>query len=123
MCVCVYACMSVYCMSVSTYSINVCVSVSVFTCFVCVFVCAYVYVYVCASLVIVHVQCEHSLQGVCCSPLQHASSDVERLLVGNKCDLETQRAIPYQRGEQVSSTSRDLVGYHGTNTDGKITEH
>ena len=49
--------MSVYCMSVSRYSINVCVSVSVFTCFVCVFKCAYVYMYVCASLVIVHVQC------------------------------------------------------------------
>ena len=84
---------------------------------VCVSVCVCICVSVCVSV------CEHSLPDVCCSPIQHASSDVERLLVGNKCDLETQRAVPYQRGEQVSSTSCDLVGYHGTNTDGKITEH
>ena len=101
-----------------------CVSVCVYVFCVC-FKCAYVYMYVrmCITCDCTCTVCEHSLQDVCCSPIQHASSDVERLLVGNKCDLETQRAIPYQRGEQVSSTLRDLVGYHGTNTDGKITEH
>ena len=39
------------------------------------------------------------------SPLfshQHASSDVERLLVGNKCDLEKKRAVESERGEELA---------------------
>ncbi|XP_065890745.1 ras-related protein Rab-10-like [Dysidea avara] len=34
----------------------------------------------------------------------HASSDVERLLIGNKCDLESKRVIPYTRGEQMAES-------------------
>ena len=34
--------------------------------------------------------------------LQHASADVERILIGNKCDLESKRVIPHNKGEQVS---------------------
>ena len=35
-------------------------------------------------------------------PLQHASSDVERLLIGNKCDWEAKRAVESERGEQLA---------------------
>ena len=58
-----------------------------------------------------------------CSPLQHASSDVEKILVGNKCDLESERIVPYERGKQVSSASCDLTSYHGANIAGRRTEH
>ena len=34
--------------------------------------------------------------------LQHASSDVERLLIGNKCDWEAKRAVESERGEQLA---------------------
>ena len=33
---------------------------------------------------------------------QHASSDVERLLIGNKCDWEAKRAVESERGEQLA---------------------
>ena len=32
----------------------------------------------------------------------HASPDVERLLVGNKCDMENRRVVPKERGEQLA---------------------
>ena len=35
-------------------------------------------------------------------PYQHASSDVERLLIGNKCDWEAKRAVESERGEQLA---------------------
>ena len=35
---------------------------------------------------------------------QHASADVERLLIGNKCDWETKRAIPTSRGKDLADT-------------------
>ena len=35
-------------------------------------------------------------------PHQHASSDVERLLIGNKCDWEAKRAVESERGEQLA---------------------
>ena len=78
----------------------------------CVCICVHPYMHACVCMYVHIHTCEYSLQDICCS-LQHASSDVERLLVGNKCDLESQRAIPYDRGEQVSSVSCDLVGHHG----------
>ena len=34
---------------------------------------------------------------------QHASADVERLLIGNKCDWETRRTIPTATGNQLAS--------------------
>ena len=56
------------------------------------------------------------------SLLQHASTDVEVILVGNKCDLESKRVIPRNRGQQVSSASCDPPGYHGITIDGRITK-
>ena len=54
--------------------------------------------------------------------LQHASTDVEVILVGNKCDLESKRVVPHNRGKQVSSASCDPTGYHGITIDGRVTE-
>ena len=58
---------------------------------------------------------------MCAILLQDIPPDkhVEKLLVGNKCDLESERVIPYETVQKVSSASCDLVGYHGTNTDGR----
>lgn len=33
---------------------------------------------------------------------EHANEDVERMLIGNKCDLEDKRAISRDRGEQIA---------------------
>ena len=33
---------------------------------------------------------------------QHAPPGVERLLIGNKCDLEARRAVESERGEQLA---------------------
>ena len=57
--------------------------------------------------------------------LQDIPSDkhVEKLLVGNKCDLESERVVLYETVQKVGSVSCDLTGYHGTNTDGRGTEH
>ena len=35
-------------------------------------------------------------------PHQNASLDVERLLIGNKCDLEEERAVESERGEELA---------------------
>ena len=35
---------------------------------------------------------------------QHASSDVERLLIGNKCDWETKRAISTEKGRALAAS-------------------
>lgn len=32
---------------------------------------------------------------------QHANEDVERMLLGNKCDMEDKRVVPKAKGEQV----------------------
>lgn len=34
-------------------------------------------------------------------PFQHANEDVERMLLGNKCDMEDKRVVPKAKGEQV----------------------
>lgn len=33
---------------------------------------------------------------------EHANEDVERVLVGNKCDMEDRRIIPTEKGESIS---------------------
>ena len=33
--------------------------------------------------------------------LQHASADVEKMVLGNKCDMEDRRQVSKERGEQV----------------------
>lgn len=32
---------------------------------------------------------------------EHASSDVDRMIIGNKCDIEERRQVSRERGEQV----------------------
>lgn len=38
---------------------------------------------------------------MCVCLLQHANEDVERMLLGNKCDMEDKRIVPKAKGEQV----------------------
>lgn len=33
---------------------------------------------------------------------QHASSDVERMILGNKCDMNEKRQVSKEKGEKVS---------------------
>lgn len=33
--------------------------------------------------------------------LQHAASDVERMILGNKCDMNDKRQVSKERGEKV----------------------
>ena len=60
-----------------------------------------------------------------CLSLQNTSPDkhVEKLLMGNKCDLESERVVSYETAQKVSSVSCDLAGYHGINIAGRGTEH
>lgn len=37
-------------------------------------------------------------------PFQHANEDVERMLLGNKCDMDDKRVVPKGKGEQVKSS-------------------
>ena len=34
--------------------------------------------------------------------IEHSSTDVEKMILGNKCDMEEQRQIPKERGESIS---------------------
>lgn len=34
--------------------------------------------------------------------LQHANEDVEKMILGNKCDMENKRQVSKDRGEAVS---------------------
>lgn len=34
--------------------------------------------------------------------LQHASAEVERMLIGNKCDMQDKRQVSREKGEHVS---------------------
>lgn len=38
---------------------------------------------------------------------QHANEDVERMLLGNKCDMEDKRVVPKAKGEQVRAQAKD----------------
>ena len=33
---------------------------------------------------------------------EHANKDVEKMILGNKCDMEDKRVIPKEKGEDVS---------------------
>ena len=39
---------------------------------------------------------------VCGLIFQHASSDVEKMVLGNKCDMEDRRLVSKERGTQVN---------------------
>ena len=49
---------------------------------------------------------------------QNTSADkrVEKLLVGNKCDLESERVVLYETAQKVSPISRGLAGYYMRST-------
>ena len=33
--------------------------------------------------------------------MQHANEDVEKMILGNKCDMADKRQVPRQKGEEV----------------------
>ena len=35
---------------------------------------------------------------------EHANEDVERMILGNKCDMEDERVISYERGKQLADS-------------------
>ena len=41
-----------------------------------------------------------------CSVFQHASAEVERMLIGNKCDMQDKRQVSRDKGEHVCVASR-----------------
>lgn len=46
-----------------------------------------------------------------CPPPQHASADVEKMILGNKCDVNDKRQVSKERGEKVGVvTSLALPG-------------
>ena len=40
--------------------------------------------------------------------MQHANEDVEKMILGNKCDMEDKRMVSRERGDAVS---RDVAWY------------
>ncbi|CAF3979288.1 unnamed protein product, partial [Rotaria sp. Silwood1] len=40
---------------------------------------------------------------------EHASAEVERMLIGNKCDMQDKRQVSREKGENVLTISK---GYH-----------
>ena len=38
---------------------------------------------------------------------EHANKDVEKMILGNKCDMEDKRVIPKEKGEDVSGRGRE----------------
>jgi len=37
--------------------------------------------------------------------VQHANEDVEKMILGNKCDMADKRQVPRQKGEEVTAAS------------------
>lgn len=46
----------------------------------------------------------------CLSTPQHANEDVEKMILGNKCDMEDKRQVSKERGEAVSTLVYSLWG-------------
>ena len=42
---------------------------------------------------------------VCLCVCQHANEDVEKMILGNKCDMEDKRQVSRERGEAVCVTA------------------
>ncbi len=40
---------------------------------------------------------------------EHASIDVERMVIGNKCDVHDRRQVSKERGEQVCVLTRKFI--------------
>ena len=39
---------------------------------------------------------------------EHANEDVEKMILGNKCDMEDKRVIPKERGEAIGKENRNV---------------
>ena len=46
----------------------------------------------------------------CVRVLQHATSDVEKMVLGNKCDMNDRRQVSKDRGAAVSTGGWSWVG-------------
>lgn len=46
-----------------------------------------------------------------CVYLQHATADVERMVLGNKCDMNDKRQVSRERGEKVCAHRTTLQNY------------
>lgn len=46
---------------------------------------------------------------------QHASSDVEKMILGNKCDMSDRRQVSKDRGEKVSFRNQIIKNQSETN--------
>lgn len=53
------------------------------------------------TIIIAHLLCTCELLHVM-SCLQNASADVEKMILGNKCDLQESRVVDQERGRVVS---------------------
>lgn len=53
-----------------------------------------------------------------CPPLQHASADVEKMILGNKCDVNDKRQVSKERGEKVGVATGVGLAPRGTGTSG-----
>ena len=43
---------------------------------------------------------------------EHANEDVEKMILGNKCDMEDKRVIPKERGEAIGKGKRNVFSSH-----------
>ncbi|CAG5928388.1 unnamed protein product [Menidia menidia] len=50
----------------------------------------------------IEIQLKSELKLKVASARKHANEDVERMLLGNKCDMEDKRVVPKARGEQIA---------------------
>ena len=41
--------------------------------------------------------------------LQHANEDVEKMILGNKCDMDDRRVVSKERGDQVGLNLNDFT--------------
>lgn len=58
---------------------------------------------------------------MCLVSFQHANEDVERMLLGNKCDMEDKRVVPKAKGEQVSIAQK--LAYQSKRIRAKTSRH
>lgn len=86
-------------------------------------VCSFVCTIICVHLICVHVSvfyfgidiCKYNMHKhkILLLPIylpQHASADVERMVLGNKCDVNDKRQVSKERGEKVGNRDIDLDG-------------
>lgn len=55
-----------------------------------------------------------STSHLCLSLPQHASADVEKMILGNKCDVNEKRQVSKERGEKVGVVAGLVLALPGT---------